>query len=101
MFSRKSKSILSFALAALVLCQGQSAVAQLVGLPLPRLLTLMPMGGQAGTTVEVTLTGENIESVTEMLFSTPKITAVPVKDEKGAVVENKFVLTIAPDAPIG
>ena len=101
MFSRKSKSILSIALAALVLCQGQSAVAQLVGLPLPRLLTLMPMGGQAGTTVEVTLTGENIESVTEMLFSTPKITAVPVKDEKGAVVENKFVLTIAPDAPIG
>ena len=55
-----------------------SALAQQVTLPLPRLLTLMPMGGQAGQNVEVVITGENIEDVTELAFSTPKITAKPV-----------------------
>ena len=71
-----------------------SAFAQQVTLPLPRLLTVTPMGGQAGTTVEVTITGENIEDVTEMQFSTPKITAKPV-------AENKFSVTIAADAQAG
>ena len=56
-----------------------SALAQQVTLPLPRLLTTMPMGGQAGQSVEVTITGENIEDVTELTFSTPKITAKPTK----------------------
>jgi hypothetical protein len=73
-----------------------SALAQQVTLPLPRLLTIMPMGGQAGQNVEVTITGENIEDVTELTFSTPKITAKPVA---GAV--NKFTVSIAADAPVG
>jgi len=73
-----------------------SALAQQVTLPLPRLLTVTPMGGQAGTTVEVTITGENIEDVTELAFSTPKITAEPV-----AGVVNKFSVSIAADAPVG
>ncbi len=78
-----------------------SAFAQLVCLPAPRLLTLMPMGAQVGTSVEVTLTGENIENVTEMLFSTPKVTAKPVKDDAGNPIENKFLITVAADAPVG
>lgn len=73
-----------------------SALAQQVTLPLPRLLTIMPMGGQAGQNVEVTITGENIEEVTELTFSTPKITAKPVA---GAV--NKFTVSIAADAAVG
>ncbi|MBX7208891.1 MAG: PPC domain-containing protein [Verrucomicrobiaceae bacterium] len=73
-----------------------SALAQQVTLPLPRLLTVTPMGGQVGTTLEVTITGENIEDVTEMQFSTPKITAKPV-----AGAENKFSVSIAADAPVG
>ena len=73
-----------------------SALAQQVTLPLPRLLTIMPMGGQAGQSVEVTITGENIEEVTELSFSTPKITAKPVA---GAV--NKFTVSIAADAAVG
>jgi hypothetical protein len=73
-----------------------SALAQQVTLPLPRLLTIMPMGGQAGQSVEVTITGENIEDVTELTFSTPKITAKPVA---GAV--NKFTVSIAADAEVG
>lgn len=73
-----------------------SALAQQVTLPLPRLLTVMPMGGQAGTTVEVTITGENTENISELMFSTPKITAKPV-----AGTENKFTVSIAADAPVG
>lgn len=73
-----------------------SALAQQVTLPLPRLLTTMPMGGQAGQTVEVTITGENIEDVTDLTFSNPKITAKPV-----AGTANKFTVRIAPDVPVG
>jgi len=76
-------------------------MAQLVVLPAPRLLTTLPMGGKAGSTVEVTISGENIEDVTELLFSTPKITAKPVTEADGKPVENKFLVTIAPDAPVG
>ena len=73
-----------------------SALAQSVILPTPRLLTITPMGGQVGTTVEVALTGEVLEDVTELLFSTPKVTAKPKTGEP-----NKFLVTIAPDAPVG
>lgn len=88
-----AKTTLTLAFCTLV---GASALAQQVTLPLPRLLTLMPMGGQAGTQVEVTLTGENTEDVSELLFSSPKITAKPV-----AGAQNKFTVSIAADAPVG
>lgn len=74
---------------------------QQVTLPLPRLLTVMPMGGQVGTTVEVTITGESLEEIRELQFSTPKITAKPVVGTDGKVVENKFSVSIAADAPVG
>lgn len=70
--------------------------AQQVTLPLPRLLTVFPMGGQAGTNVDVTITGQNLEDVSALTFSSPKITARPV-----AGVENKFTVSIAADAPPG
>ncbi len=73
-----------------------AAIAQQVTLPAPRLLTVMPMGGQAGTAVEVSITGENLEEVSELLFSTPKITAKAVGG-----LENKFTVNIAADAPVG
>lgn len=72
------------------------AFAQQVTLPLPRLLTLQPMGGQAGTSVEVTLAGEHLEEVQTLVFSSPHLQARPVP---GA--ENKFLVTIAADAPAG
>lgn len=56
----------------------------------------MPMGGQVGSEIEVTITGEHIENVTELIFSTPEITAKPVE---GA--ENKFTVTISDKAPVG
>ena len=76
-----------------------ASIAQQVCLPAPRLLTLMPMGGQAGTSVEVTITGENIEDAKELLFSTPKLTAKAKTAADGKVEPNKFIVTIAADAP--
>lgn len=76
-------------------------IAQQVCLPSPRLLTMMPMGGQVGANVEVTISGEYLEDVSELYFSTPKLTAKPVLGTDGKMVENKFLVTIAPDAPIG
>lgn len=89
------------ALLGALLLSATAGHSQSVLLPAPRLLTTMPMGGQAGKTVEVTVTGEYIENVTGLLFSTPKITAKPVTDEAGKPVENKFLVTISPDTPVG
>ena len=61
----------------------------------------MPMGGQAGTSFEVTITGENIDEANELLFSHPKITAKPKVSECGKAEANTFVVTIAADAPQG
>lgn len=85
----------AFLITAGALC-GVPLFAQQVTLPLPRLLTVMPMGGQAGTNVEITITGDNLEDVRDLTFSTPKITAKPV-----AGTEKKFVVSIAADAPVG
>ena len=95
----KSSRLLALGLASL--CLATPVLAQQVTLPLPRLLTVMPMGGQAGTNVEVTITGESLEDVTALTFSTPKITAKPVLGADGKALENKFTVAIAPDAPLG
>lgn len=87
---------MSLRLFCLIALLSTSALAQQVTLPLPRLFTIMPMGGQAGQNVEVTITGENIEDVTELTFSTPKITARPI-----ASATNKFTVNIAADAAVG
>lgn len=75
--------------------------AQTVGLPAPRLLTVMPMGGQAGTTFPVTISGQSLDGNLELLFSDPRITATPVKSASGAVEPNKFQVTVAPDVSRG
>jgi hypothetical protein len=85
----------------LALCLAVPAFSQQVCLPAPRLLTTLPMGGKAGTSLEVSLTGENLEDVSELLFSTPKITAKPVMGPDAKRLENKFMVTIAADAPAG
>ena len=91
-----------FSAASLVsLCLAASAFAQQVCLPAPRLLTVTPMGGQSGTTVDVTLTHQNCDGPLELLFSSPKITAKPIVGEDGKDVPNRFRVTIPPDAPVG
>ena len=88
------------ALAAL-LCIASSVFTQQVILPTPRLLTTMPMGAEVGTTVEVGITGENLEDLTELQFSMPKLTAKPKLSADGKPEANKFVVTVAADAPVG
>lgn len=67
-----------------------SALAQQVTLPLPRLLTINPMGAQAGKTLEVSITGENLEDIQSLQFSEPRITAK-------ALGNNKFEVQVPAD----
>ena len=92
---------LPFALWWMSLSLAAPAVAQQVCLPAPRLLTVTPMGGQVGTSVEVAVTHQNVAAAEELLFSTPKITARPVVAEDGKRVPNRFLVSIAADAPVG
>jgi len=79
----------------------QTGHAQSVGLPAPRLLTTMPMGGTVGTQVEVTITGENLDDADELSFSDPRVTATRKLDAAGLPVPNQYVVAIPVDCPVG
>ena len=87
--------------ASWVLLSNGIVSAQSVCLPLPRLLSIMPMGGAAGTTVEATITGENLEDAGELLFDHPGIQATTKRDANGKLEPNKYLIAIAPDCPVG
>lgn len=92
--------------ASLLLCASLTSsashcLAQLVVLPAPRLLTVYPMGVQAGTSVEVTVAGDNIDEEPQLVFSSPALSAEPKRDEQGAAVKNRFVVRAAADAVPG
>ena len=91
----------SVLLALALFATAPAARAQSVCLPLPRLLTTMPMGGTVGTQVEITISGENIEDISKMIFTHPGLTAVPKLDANGQPENSKYVVTIAPDCPAG
>lgn len=78
-----------------------TASAQLAGLPTSRLLTVMPMGGQAGSTVEVTIGGTDIEDADALRFSDSKITAKLKTGADGKPEPGKFLVAIAADAAKG
>ena len=81
-------------------------------MPAPRIATVFPMGGQLGTSVEVTVTGTDIDEPTGLIFSAPEIKAElivppePVVDPKakdkpapkpkrtGPITNAKFKVTI-------
>ena len=86
---------------ALVLGWVAAAGAQSVGLPAPRLLTVVPMGGKAGKAVEVTITGEHLDDAEEMIFSDRRITAKRKRDAGGAPVANRYEVAVAADCPPG
>ncbi len=75
--------------------------AQSVGLPAPRLLTTMPMGGTAGTQVEITISGENLDDIDGLVFSDPRLTATRKLDAAGLPVPNQYIVSIAADCPVG
>ncbi|HKI36133.1 MAG TPA: hypothetical protein VKA46_30025, partial [Gemmataceae bacterium] len=78
-FAPIGAALLSLA-SGLLLCGSAVAQAQLPGslLPNPRLSTLVPAGGKAGTVVEVTFTGTDLEDPESLLFSHPSIKAEPI-----------------------
>jgi len=59
------------------------------------------MGGTLGSQVEIAITGENIDGAKELLFSHPALTAKQKLDADGKPENNKYVVTIAADAPQG
>jgi len=97
----RKKRLVRFVAGMMGFWLGAASLAQEVCLPAPRLLTILPMGGQAGTSFEVTITGENVDGANELLFSHPKITAKPKVSDAGKAEANTFVVTIAADAPQG
>jgi hypothetical protein len=84
-------------------------------LPNPRLFSVTPPGGKAGSSVEVTFAGQDLEEPQALLFSHPGIKAVPVTpppppppDPKKPPTKpmappavTKFNVSIAPDVPPG
>lgn len=88
-------------LLSLAACGPSTADAQSVCLPAPRLLTTMPMGGQVGTTVDVTITGESLEELDQLRFSHPAITAKQKENADGVPIPNQYVVTIGADCPPG
>jgi hypothetical protein len=90
-------------------------------LPNPRLTAVTPPGGKAGATVEVTVTGTDLEEPEALLFSHPNIKAVAVvppepppmkpdpkksappaqKKPAGKTSTTKFMVTIGANVPLG
>ncbi len=88
-------------LGAALLGMTPAVFAQSVCLPAPRLLTTMPMGGKAGTQVEITIAGDHLEDAAELSFSDPRLTATRKLDAAGKPEANKYVVSIPADCPVG
>ncbi len=74
----------------------------LAELPLARLLSVFPPGGKIGSQVEVTLTGADLDEANQLHFSHTGITAKQKVTGTNALPEpNKFLVTIATNAPLG
>src|SRR5687768_12447927 len=83
--------------AARVLCALAASLAPATAsaqLPVARLHAVFPPGGQAGSSVEVKLTGQDLDDAKELRFSHPGITAEPAEG-------GKFKVAIAADVPLG
>lgn len=91
----------TFALIGFIFYLDAPVFAQSVCLPAPRLLTTMPMGGQVGQEVAVTIHGDHLEDIEQLIFSDPHLKAKPELNAEGKAVPNRFLVAIAPDAPVG
>jgi hypothetical protein len=94
-------ALLIVALLGAVAFNSTTTFAQSVGLPAPRLLTTMPMGGKSGAEIEVTISGENLDPTDELAFSDPRIQAKAKLDAAGKPEPNKYIVAIAADCPPG
>jgi hypothetical protein len=99
--TRLRSAIRIVASCACILALAPSLLSQSVCLPLPRLLTTMPMGGRVGSQVEIVITGENIDGASDLMFTHPALSATQKRDAENKIEINKYVVTIAADAPPG
>ena len=97
----KPRLVAGFVAALSWLWVNDKLVAQSVCLPAPRLLTVTPMGGQAGTEFDVTISGQHLEGTEQLVFSDPSIVATPKLDKDGAAIANQFVVRIDPQCKVG
>jgi hypothetical protein len=77
------------------------AQAQSVCLPLPRLLSISPMGGQVGTSFDATIAAEHMEDPGPLIFEHPGIQASAKLDAQGKPIPNQYSISIAADVPHG
>jgi hypothetical protein len=76
-------------------------------LPVSDLRTIFPPGGKQGASVDVQISGADLDGPTSLLFSHPGITAAPKMEEAGPLVktprplDNLFSVNIAPETPPG
>src|SRR5438046_4549071 len=78
-----------------------SRASLLAQLPVARLLTLFPPGGQFGSQFEITVTGADLDEANQLHFSDNGITAKQKLAENGLPEANKFVVTIATNTAPG
>ena len=90
--SRIRQAIFLLALAA-----ASSAFAQL---PVARLSNLFPPGGRAGSSVDVGVSGQDLDGTTELRFSDPGITASKAGDADSQT-EHKFSVKVGKDVAPG
>src|SRR6266545_1135217 len=96
-----SVSIKNPAVKALILINAVAAPFFLQAqLPLTRLSTLFPPGGQAGTAFEVAVTGADLDETNQLHFSHTNITAKSKLSEKTDEPDpNRFLVTIGAHVP--
>jgi hypothetical protein len=70
-------------------------------LPLTRLQTVFPPGGMAGATIEVSVTGTDLDDANAIHFSIAGITATPKLAASGQPEANRFLVKIAAGVPPG
>ena len=106
LFPRLLVAALPFlALVAILALLAPHALAQ--SLPAARLYSVFPPGAKQGSTVDVSIGGEDLENASQLQFSVAGITAVqktqpPALGQEGPQpVPNQFTVTVTPDAPAG
>jgi hypothetical protein len=71
-------------------------------LPVARLLTISPAGGQIGTTFEASVSGTDLDELAELRFLDANVSAKPKTNSVTGFNEpNKFVVTISSNAVAG
>ena len=71
-------------------------------LPAARLLTVFPPGAKAGSSIEVAISGVDLDDPMQLYFSYPGIKAkLKIAEKTGQPETNKFVVTISAEVPPG